>query len=224
MDRQQIEEPPFRSRHPGMFALWREFGMSFNVSDPLSLFSQWLDEAAGTEVNDPNAMALATLDADGTLSNRIVLLKGHDAQGFRFFTNYEGRKGLALEANPKAAALFHWKTLDRQVRLEGPVKRLSPEESQAYYDTRARGSRIGAWASLQSQPLPDREALQSRIDDYETRFEGLEQFPKPDYWGGFILQPLAMEFWRAGDFRLHERVRLTRRETRGDWTQSPLYP
>ena len=198
--------------------------MSFSVQDPLTLFSQWLEEAAATEVNDPNAMALATADGDGTLSNRIVLLKGHDEHGFRFFTNYEGRKGRALEANPRAAALFHWKTLDRQVRLEGPVSRLSTEESQAYFDTRARGSRIGAWASLQSQPLPARSALEDRIATFEARFEGQEQFSKPDYWGGFIIQPLAMEFWRAGDFRLHERVRLTRSDPSAAWVESPLYP
>jgi len=198
--------------------------MSFSVQDPLTLFSQWLEEAAATEVNDPNAMALATADGDGTLSNRIVLLKGHDEHGFRFFTNYEGRKGKALEANPRAAALFHWKTLDRQVRLEGPVSRLSTEESQAYFDTRARGSRIGAWASLQSQPLPARSALEDRIATFEARFEGQEQFSKPDYWGGFIIQPLAMEFWRAGDFRLHERVRLTRSDPSAAWVESPLYP
>ncbi|MBB25667.1 MAG: pyridoxamine 5'-phosphate oxidase [Geminicoccus sp.] len=198
--------------------------MSFRVQDPLTLFSQWLEEAKATEVNDPNAMALATLDGDGTLSNRIVLLKGHDGLGFRFFTNFEGRKGRALRDNPRAAALFHWKTLDRQVRLEGPVERLSAEESQAYYDTRARGSRIGAWASLQSQPLPHRSALEGRIEDFVARFEGQDQFAKPDYWGGFILRPMAMEFWRAGEFRLHERVRLTRLNLDSGWTETPLYP
>ena len=198
--------------------------MSFRVQDPLALFNQWLEDATATEVNDPNAMALATLDDDGTLSNRIVLLKGHDDRGFRFFTNYEGRKGQALQANPRAAALFHWKTLDRQVRLEGPVERLSAEDSQTYYDTRARGSRIGAWASLQSQPLPDRSALEDRIAKYEAQFDGQDRFSKPDYWGGFILQPLAMEFWRAGDYRLHERVRLTRPDSGSAWTDNPLYP
>ena len=198
--------------------------MSFRVQDPLTLFSQWLEEATATEVNDPNAMALATLDGDGTLSNRIVLLKGHDSLGFRFFTNFEGRKGRALRDNPRAAALFHWKTLDRQVRLEGPVERLGAEESQAYYDTRARGSRIGAWASLQSQPLPDRSVLEGRIEEFEARFEGQDQFSKPDYWGGFILRPMAMEFWQAGEFRLHERVRLTRPNLDLGWTETPLYP
>ena len=198
--------------------------MSFRVQDPLTLFSQWLEEATATEVNDPNAMALATLDGDGTLSNRIVLLKGHDGLGFRFFTNFDGRKGRALRDNPRAAALFHWKTLDRQVRLEGPVERLSAEESQAYYDTRARRSRIGAWASLQSQPLPNRSALEGRIEEFEARFEGQDQFAKPDYWGGFILRPMAMEFWRAGEFRLHERVHLTRPNLASGWTETPLYP
>lgn len=198
--------------------------MSFRVQDPLTLFSQWLQEATATEVNDPNAMALATLDSDGTLSNRIVLLKGHDGLGFRFFTNFEGRKGRALRDNPRAAALFHWKTLDRQVRLEGPVERLGAEESQAYYDTRARGSRIGAWASLQSQPLPDRSVLEGRIEEFEARFEGQDQFSKPDYWGGFILRPMAMEFWQAGEFRLHDRVRLTRPNLDLGWTETPLYP
>lgn len=198
--------------------------MSFSVAEPFALFDQWLEEAAKTEPNDPNAMALATVDADGTLSNRIVLLKGHSTDGFRFFTNYTSRKGQALDANPRAAALFHWKTLGRQVRIEGPIERLTPEQSQAYYDTRPRGSRIGAWASLQSQPLPDRSALEDRISDIEAQFEGQETFPKPDYWGGFLLRPMAMEFWNAGEYRLHERVRLTRETIGDDWQQSPLYP
>jgi len=198
--------------------------MSFTVVDPLALFSQWLDEAATSEPNDPNAMSLATLDADGTLSSRIVLLKGHDAEGFRFFTNYEGRKGQALTANPKAAALFHWKSRERQVRIEGPVDVLSAQESQAYYDTRARGSRIGAWASLQSQALPNRTALEDRIAAFEDEFDGQETFAKPDYWGGYILRPLALEFWQAGTYRLHERVRLTRSDLSDGWQQTPLYP
>lgn len=198
--------------------------MSFTVPDPFALFDEWLEAAAQSEPNDPNAMSLATLDANGTLSNRIVLLKGHGRDGFRFFTNYESRKGQALTANPRAAALFHWKTLERQVRIEGPVERLEPAQSQAYYDTRPRGSRIGAWASLQSQPLPERTALQDRIDGFEAEFEGQEVFAKPDYWGGFLLRPMAIEFWRAGDYRLHERVRLTRDSLDGVWHQSPLYP
>ena len=198
--------------------------MSFTVAEPFALFDQWLDDATQSEPNDPNAMSLATVDADGTLSNRIVLLKGRGKDGFRFFTNYTSRKGQALEANPRAAALFHWKTLGRQVRVEGPIERLTPEQSQAYYDTRPRGSRIGAWASLQSQPLPDRAALEDRIGDFEARFEGQETFPKPDYWGGFLLRPLAMEFWNAGEYRLHECVRLTRSTLSDDWQQSPLYP
>ena len=198
--------------------------MSFTVDNPFARFDQWLDQASQSEPNDPNAMTLATQDADGTLSARIVLLKGHGEDGFRFFTNYDSRKGQALTANPRAAALFHWKTLERQVRIEGPVERLDPTASQAYYDTRARGSRIGAWASLQSQPLPDRKALQDRIDGFEAEFEGQETFAKPDYWGGFLLRPMAIEFWRAGEFRLHERVRLTRDSLDSDWQQSPLYP
>ena len=198
--------------------------MSFTVTDPFALFDQWLAEATATEPNDPNAMSLATLDANGTLSNRIVLLKGHGRDGFRFFTNYESRKGQALGANPRAAALFHWKTLGRQVRVEGPIERLTDEQSQAYYDTRPRGSRIGAWASLQSQALPDRSSLQDRIDAFEAQFEGQETFPKPEYWGGFLIRPVAMEFWRAGDYRLHERVRLTRDQITDPWQQSPLYP
>ena len=198
--------------------------MSFTVTDPFALFDQWLAEATATEPNDPNAMSLATLDANGTLSNRIVLLKGHGTDGFRFFTNYESRKGQALGANPRAAALFHWKTLGRQVRVEGPIERLTDEQSQAYYDTRPRGSRIGAWASLQSQALPDRSSLQDRIDAFEAQFEGQETFPKPEYWGGFLIRPVAMEFWRAGDYRLHERVRLTRDQITDSWQQSPLYP
>jgi pyridoxamine 5'-phosphate oxidase len=198
--------------------------MSFTVPDPFALFDAWLQDAGASEINDPNAMSLATLDANGTLSNRIVLLKGHGPDGFRFFTNYTSRKGEALTANPRAAALFHWKSLERQVRIEGPVSPLTAEQSQAYYDTRARGSRIGAWASLQSQPLPDRQVLEDRIDQFEQQFEGQETFPRPDHWGGFLLQPMAMEFWHAGEYRLHERVRLTRESFDGPWSQSPLYP
>ena len=192
-------------------------------SDPLALFADWYAEAAKTEPNDPNAVALATVGPDGMPSARMVLLKDYDPAGFVFYTNYESRKGQQLLAHGKAALLFHWKSLRRQVRLEGPVSQTTPAEADAYFASRARGSQIGAWASEQSRPLESRFALEKRVAEYTARHV-IGTVPRPAHWSGFRLQPLLIEFWQDGAFRLHDRLEY-RRATAGDaWTTRTLYP
>ena len=191
------------------------------TTDPHKLFSDWMSEAEASEPNDPDAMALATADAEGRPSVRMVLLKGHDAQGFLFHTNFESRKGAELAANPHAALLFHWKTLRRQVRIEGRVERASAEDSDRYFATRPRERQLGAWASEQSRPLDSREAFEARLAEVQRRYEGRE-VPRPQYWGGFRLIPERIEFWLDREHRLHER-RLFVRE--GEvWREGLLYP
>ena len=192
-------------------------------SDPLALFGDWYAEAAKTEPNDPNAVALATVGPDGMPSARMVLLKDYDPAGFVFYTNYESRKGQQLLAHGKAALLFHWKSLRRQVRLEGPVSQTTPAEADAYFASRARGSQIGAWASEQSRPLESRFALEKRVAEFTARHV-IGTVPRPAHWSGFRLQPLLIEFWQDGAFRLHDRLEY-RRATAGDaWTTRTLYP
>ena len=192
-------------------------------SDPLALFADWYAEAAKTEPNDPNAVALATVGPDGMPSARMVLLKDYDPAGFVFYTNYESRKGQQLLAHGKAALLFHWKSLRRQVRLEGPVSQTTPAEADAYFASRARGSQIGAWASEQSRPLESRFALEKRVAEFTARHV-IGTVPRPAHWSGFRLQPLLIEFWQDGAFRLHDRLEY-RRATAGDaWTTRTLYP
>lgn len=190
--------------------------------EALATFRHLLDEAAAAGDPEPTAMTLATLRDDG-LSARIVLLKGIDERGFRFFTNYESDKGVQLVAHPRAALVFHWKTLRSgvQVRVEGAIAKLSAEESDAYFASRPRGSQIGAWASKQSQPLRDRDEFEARLAEFEQRFAG-GPVPRPPHWGGFVLAPQRIEFWHGADFRLHERV-LYRRDAQG-WTKWLLYP
>lgn len=191
-------------------------------TDPLELFSSWLAESAKTEPNDPNAMSLATIDADGKPSVRIVLLKGLDDHGFVFYTNRESRKGGALAANPVAALCFHWKSQRRQVRVEGKVELVSDQESDAYYNSRPRGSRIGAWASQQSRPLDSMGTLSARAQEFESKFEGQDIFPRPAYWGGYRVIPHTIEFWEEGLYRLHKRHVYIRS---GDgWDMQMLYP
>jgi pyridoxamine 5'-phosphate oxidase len=190
---------------------------------PFALFGAWFTEAEASEPNDPNAMALATVAADGTPSVRMVLLKGFDETGFVFFTNLESRKGEQLKANPKAALCFHWKTLQRSVRVEGSVTPVSPAEADAYFATRARSSRIGAWASKQSRPLASRFDLERRIAEYTARF-GLGEVPRPPFWSGFRLAPLRIEFWKNGAFRLHDRLVFTRADLAEGWTIERLFP
>jgi pyridoxamine 5'-phosphate oxidase len=191
------------------------------VEDPLALFAQWLAEAERSEPNDPTAMALATVDADGLPNVRMVLLKGFDERGFTFYTNTDSPKGRELAVNPKAALCFHWKSLRRQVRVRGPVEPVSPEEADAYFRSRPRMSRIGAWASRQSEPLESRFALEKAVAVMTARFAA-GAVPRPDNWSGYRVEPLIMEFWRDGAFRLHDRIRF-RREA-GRWLRQRLYP
>lgn len=189
--------------------------------DPLLSFAAWLTEAEASEPNDPNAMALATVDPDGQPSLRMVLLKGADASGFVFYTNLESRKGRALKGNSRAALLFHWKSLRRQVRVEGMVEPVAEAEADAYFASRARQSQIGAWASRQSAPLPDRFALEKAVARYAAKF-GVGAIPRPPHWSGFRLAPHRMEFWQDGRFRLHERAQF---ERAGEgWEHRRLYP
>ena len=191
------------------------------VAEPFRLFAEWLGEAEAAEPNDPNAMALATVDGDGMPNVRMVLLKGLDGGGFVFFTNYESAKGRELLASRKAALCFHWKSLRRQIRVRGPVEEVSKAEADAYFATRARGSRIGAWASQQSRPLESRFALEKAVASYAAKF-AIGEIPRPDYWSGFRLMPVEIEFWRNREFRLHDRIRFRRA---GDgWVKTRLYP
>jgi pyridoxamine 5'-phosphate oxidase len=195
------------------------------TDDPIALFEAWMAEAAKSEPNDPNAVCLATATPDGRPSARMVLLKGvdHDRPGggFVFYTNLESRKGADLASNPFAALCFHWKTLQRSVRVEGPVEPVSAEEADAYYASRARGSRIGAWASRQSRPLEGRFALEKAVAEYTLKF-GLGEIARPPFWSGFRLRPSRIELWRDMPFRLHER-RVFHRTPEG-WETEMLYP
>jgi pyridoxamine 5'-phosphate oxidase len=191
------------------------------MTDPLALFDQWLAEARESEPNDPEAMALATADAERRPSVRIVLLKGHGPDGFVFYTNQRSRKAEELAADPNAALLFHWKSLRRQVRIEGPASLVSAAESNAYFATRSRDSQLGAWASDQSQPLDSRATFEDRYEAMRAKFEGSE-VPRPPHWGGYRVTPERIEFWTDRPHRLHER-RLFVRD--GDqWTEGLLYP
>jgi pyridoxamine 5'-phosphate oxidase len=189
--------------------------------DPLALFNAWLAEAIAQEPNDANAMALATVDADGLPDVRMVLLKDADERGFVFYSHVGSAKGRELAGNPKAALLFHWKSLRRQVRVRGPVTAVSDAEADAYWATRARPAQLGAWASKQSQPLPDRLAFEKRIAEFGLKF-GLGKVPRPPHWTGFRVEPESIEFWRNRPFRLHERLVFVR--AGGGWTTHRLYP
>jgi len=191
------------------------------VADPIALFESWLAEATQTEANDPNAMTLATCTPEGRPSARMVLLKGVDARGFVFYTNVGSRKGLELTANGQAALLFHWKTRRRQVRVEGAVEPVSAAEADAYFASRPRVSRLGAWASDQSRPLPARTELERRVADLELRFPD-EAIPRPPFWSGYRVAPAYLEFWQDMPFRLHDRRTYTKAGTA--WTTGALYP
>ena len=195
----------------------------FERSEPVALFCEWLEAARASEPNDPNGMALATAGADGLPDCRMVLLKGVDDRGFTFFSNSESAKGEQLSANGQAALLFHWKSLRRQVRIRGPVERVSEAEADAYFSSRARDSRIGAWASEQSRPLEGRFALEKRIAEYALKF-GLGETPRPPQWTGWRVLPVQMEFWRDRPFRLHDRQQFVRGATDQSWDRRRLYP
>jgi pyridoxamine 5'-phosphate oxidase len=191
------------------------------ADEPLALFSAWLADAGASEPNDPTAVALATVDAEGLPDVRMVLLKGFDAQGFVFYTNFESAKGMQILGSMKAAMCFHWKSLRRQVRLRGPVEIVSDGEADEYYASRPRGSRIGAWASKQSRPLESRFALEKAVAEYTSRHP-VGEIPRPPHWSGFRIRPVSIEFWHDRPFRLHDRVRF---ERHGDgWRKVRLYP
>jgi pyridoxamine 5'-phosphate oxidase len=191
------------------------------AGEPWALFSAWMAEATSSEPNDPTAMALATVDGEGLPNVRMVLLKGADENGFVFYTNVESAKGMELGANPKAALVFHWKSLRRQVRARGTVTRVSDAEADAYFATRPRDSRIGAWASQQSRPLESRFAFERAIAVHAAKY-AIGEVPRPPYWTGFRIKPVSIEFWHDRPFRLHDRVVFTR--TEGGWTKTRLYP
>lgn len=196
--------------------------MSLHIDDPFAVFSEWLSEATTSEINDPTAMALATVGADGMPSSRMVLLKDFDEHGFVFYTNLGSQKACELFANPKAALLFHWKSLRRQVRVQGQVKPVTPIEADAYYASRPRDSRIGAWASKQSKAMEGRWELEKRVVEFGLKY-AIGEIPRPEFWSGFRVAPEIMEFWKDGAFRLHDRMRL-QRQADGSWFRTVLFP
>lgn len=189
--------------------------------DPIDLFDEWFTAAKEAGLYLPEAMTLATASSDGYPSARMVLLKGYDERGFVFYTNYESRKAIELVDNPRAALVFHWAVLQRQVRIEGTVEKVTEEEANAYFRTRPRGSRIGAWASRQSAVLEERAHLEARVQEYEQQF-GDDDIPLPSFWGGFRVQPERIEFWQGRASRLHDRLRFIREAE--DWRTERLYP
>jgi pyridoxamine 5'-phosphate oxidase len=191
--------------------------------DPVGLFKHWFEEARNNEPNDPEAMSLATVDADGLPNARMVLLKDFDESGLVFYTNEESAKGREMAATPKAAALFHWKSLRRQIRVRGLISAVSAAAADAYFRTRARDSRIGAWASQQSRPLESRFAFEKAIAIYAAKY-AVGDIPRPPYWRGYRLTPLAFEFWRDRPFRLHDRIQFTRDTPDAPWRSQRLYP
>ena len=192
-------------------------------NEPFALFAEWLEEATASEINDPNAMSLATVDADGLPNLRMVLLKGFDEDGFVFYTNLESQKGTEILGHMKAAICLHWKSLRRQVRVRGLVEQVSEAEADEYYNSRARDSRIGAWASQQSRPLESRFALEKAVAKYAAKY-AIGDVPRPPYWSGFRIRPLYIEFWKDGAFRLHDRVVFRRDAIEDDWSKTRLYP
>ena len=191
------------------------------TDDPIRLFDAWFAEAKASEANDPEAMALATADAQGRPSVRMVLLKGHGPDGFTFYTNLDSRKGAELATDPNAALLFHWKSIRRQVRIEGPVEPVSEAEADSYFASRGRDSQLGAWASDQSRPLPDRATFEARFEEMTKRFEN-QPVPRPPRWSGFRVVPSRIEYWSDRAHRLHERRVFVRTGNR--WSESMLYP
>jgi pyridoxamine 5'-phosphate oxidase len=189
--------------------------------DPMGLFAEWLDDAAGSELNDPNAMALATVDANGLPDVRMVLLKDAGPEGFTFYTNFESAKGREILGSMKAALCFHWKSLRRQVRVRGPVEIVDDAEADAYYATRPRGSRLGAWASKQSRPLESRFALEKAVAEVTAKHL-VGEIPRPPYWSGFRIRPQTIEFWHDRPFRLHDRIVFT--QVGESWEKQRLYP
>ena len=202
---------------------WLTSGDFTEADEPFRLFQTWFDEAVKSEPRDPNAMSLATVDPDGMPDVRTVLLKGIDERGFVVYTNTESQKGQELAANPKAGLLFYWKSLNRQVRVRGPVERVTPEEADVYFATRPKGAQIGAWASQQSRPLESRLAFEKAVALYGARY-ALGTVPRPPHWSGYRIVPLKIEFWHDRPFRLHDRVEFRRGALGGAWTKIRMYP
>lgn len=192
-------------------------------TDPFALFGEWLEDAKKSEPNDPNAMALATADDEGLPNVRMVLMKEYDLRGFVFYTNFESQKGQEILATGKAAAVFHWKSLRRQVRIRGLTERVTEAEADAYFKSRPRDSKIGAWASQQSRPLTARFELETAVAMQTARF-GIADVPRPPHWSGFRIRPLSIEFWHDRPFRLHDRVVFRREKPEDSWTKARLYP
>ncbi|MBN8956057.1 MAG: pyridoxamine 5'-phosphate oxidase [Rhizobiales bacterium] len=193
------------------------------ATEPFALFAEWMEDAKRSELNDPNAMTLATVDDTGLPDARMVLLKGVDDHGFVFYTNLESKKARELAGQPKAALVFHWKSLRRQVRVRGPVERVTDAEADAYFATRPRGSQIGAWASKQSSPLESRMAFEKAIALTTAKY-AIGAVPRPPHWSGFRIVPVAMEFWHDRPFRLHDRVEYRRAKAGEVWAKTRLYP
>ncbi|GJL94477.1 MAG: pyridoxine/pyridoxamine 5'-phosphate oxidase [Hyphococcus sp.] len=205
------------------YAVDEDQGEVFTVDEPVALFAEWLTLAKKSETNDANAMALATADANGLPDVRMVLLKDIDARGLTFYTNTMSAKGRQLTENPQAAICFHWKSIRRQVRFRGAIAPVSAAEADAYFKTRARGARIGAWASDQSRPLESRFALEKKVAAKAAQF-GVKEVPRPDHWSGYRLIPSEIEFWVNRPFRLHDRLKFTRENEKTAWTTEKLYP
>lgn len=191
-------------------------------ADPIVQFGSWWDEAIKSEIHDINAMTLATASKEGIPSARIVLLKGYDSKGFVFFTNYESEKGKELEMNPQAALCFYWKELERQIRIEGRVSKISTEDSDVYFQSRPLSSRIGAWASPQSSVIENRQVIEQNLMEYENKF-GTDFVPRPSHWGGFIVKPIMIEFWQGRSSRLHDRIRYSLQNSQS-WVMERLAP
>jgi pyridoxamine 5'-phosphate oxidase len=202
---------------------WLTTGDFTEADEPLRLFAAWFEDACKAEPADPNAMSVATVDASGMPNVRLILLKGFDERGFVFYTNEDSRKGHELGANSRAALAFHWKSLKRQVRIRGTVEKVSDEEADAYYASRARMSQIGAWASKQSSPLESRLAFEKAVAYYTAKF-GTGRVPRPPFWVGYRVVPLVIEFWQDRAYRLHDRIEFHRPAANSPWTKTRLYP
>lgn len=192
-------------------------------NEPFALFGAWLKDAEASEINDPNAVAVATVDENGLPNVRMVLLKGYDSRGFVFYTNFESQKGQEILGQKKAAMCFHWKSLRRQVRLRGEVEVVSDAEADEYFNSRPLGSRIGAWASKQSRPLEGRFALEKSVAEYTARY-ALGNVPRPPHWSGFRIKPVSIEFWHDRKFRLHDRIEFRRESPDAPWHKVRMYP
>ena len=203
--------------------VWLTSGDFTAADDPFRLFEAWLKEASGSEPRDPTAMTLATVDADGVPNARMVLLKGLDERGFVFYTNKESQKGRELDGHPQAALVFHWKSLNRQIRIRGPVEPVTGAEADAYFATRPKQAQIGAWASQQSRPVESRLAFEKQVALYAAKY-ALGDVPRPPYWTGYRILPLIMEFWHDRPFRLHDRIEFRRNSQTAPWSKTRLYP